>query len=531
MNFDKAKDYLNELLRNPKPTEMLIVYFSSYGDNHNCGIHPALIPIDQKEDILLDYGWDLRHEEGLPENIAYCSNGEKKIEYLRFGNDRGIEPLVICRNFHGIREDYIEISEEFRLYHNLYYDAKNNTYIKIESDGSETTIIEVSKDQVKIRVKELKQFLAVKDMFLSIQFDYRIDSNLSLEELNKEQNLEEYKNDLSIWSIGYGDFNGFSCNGYKSFVRFTGKKLIFPFDKSKKKSSIKDEYIDFIIDVNDDGEEILFNSNPGLLGNYFGANPNNPDYLTPVYFDKEVLSKYYNLPSKYSVEDSYLRCGTLWGLQMDNHHQDMICVWLGDLGRDLPYKEQLHWRSYNILPKGKVSNTFVKRQLLAEPTDSEEIDHIFKIKYQKLLSQNNDGWLLPLKQNDQHHLASLKLPLTNEQKEFDELVLSLTKILVDSLNEKFLNSYLDKQDVESLKGSISKLEFVLDKLNLENFEEHIQFLRTLQGLRSSSSAHRKGRNYEKISKTLDIENKDLITIFTEILSKATELLDYFLNIK
>ncbi len=83
--------------------------------------------------------------------------------------------------------------------------------------------------------------------------------------------------------------------------------------------------------------------------------------MTPVHFDKKVLDKYYGQPSKYSVEDSYLRCASLWGLQMDNHHNNKVCVWLGDLGRDLPYQEQLHWRSHNIPPEGGVSKTYFKK--------------------------------------------------------------------------------------------------------------------------------------------------------------------------
>ncbi len=44
---------LERLLKEPKPTEMLTVYLSNYEKcTHNYGIHPALIPIDQKDEIL-----------------------------------------------------------------------------------------------------------------------------------------------------------------------------------------------------------------------------------------------------------------------------------------------------------------------------------------------------------------------------------------------------------------------------------------------------------------------------------------------
>lgn len=529
------EEQLEKLLREPKPTEMLMVYLSSYSKNtHNYGIHPALIPISQKDEVLESCSWDVSHESGIPGSCVYYENGEEKPKYFRFGSDNGIEPLVICRNFHDVRNGYQEISEEFRLFHNLYHDHNNNKYLKIGDDGNEVTVIEVSDECIKIRLKELKQFLAVKDMYLSIQFDFKEYTALSLDDLGREANCEDYKDNICTWSLCYGDFDGMGGE-HKAFSCLLGKKLIAPFPKSKSgvygfDKEDEKQYVDFIIDINDIGEEISFNSKPDLLANLFGANPAAPKYLTPVHFDKKVLDKYYGQPSKYSVEDSCISCASLWGLQIDNHHDNRVCVWLGDLGRHLPYHEQLHWRSYNIPPEGGVSETYFKRQILAQFTDSDRPEHVFKSKYKKLrsLSVENLGWelLLPLNEDDVHHFDGLRIPSTNEQSDFDQLILGLTKIIIDSLNEKSLNKYIDETIRDDYKGSISRLEFVLKQQKLENFEEHIQFLRKLQNLRSSSVAHRKGSNYRKIASDFEIGNKDLVSVFQGILDKSIELLDY-----
>ncbi len=470
----------------------------------------------------------------MPGSSVYYENGEEKPEYFRFGSDSGVEPLVICRDFHGARDGYKEISEEFRFFHNLYHDQKNNKYIKIDDDGNETTVIEVDDECIKIRVKELKQFLAIKEMYLSIQFNCREHSILSLEDLCIEKDCQDYNDELSIWSICYGDFGD-----HQSFSRFLGKKLIRPFPKSKSglygfSKEEEEKYVDFIINTDDVGDEITHNSNPDLLANHLGGNPEAPNYLTAVHFKKEVLDKYFGQQSKYSVEDSYLRCASLWGLQMDNHLEDKVCVWLGDLGRDLPHHEQLYWRSYNIPPEGGVSKTYFKQQILAQFTDSDRPEHIFKSKYNKLhkFSLEHLGWeiLLPLNTDDAHHFESLRVPSTNEQSDFDELVLGLTKVLIDSLNEKSLNKYIDRSIKGDLKGSISRLEVVLKQEGIENYENHIQFLRKLQNLRSSSSAHRKGSNYKKIASGFDIGNRDLISVFEGILQKAIELLDHLIEV-
>jgi len=250
-----------------------------------------------------------------------------------------------------------------------------------------------------------------------------------------------------------------------------------------------------------------------------------------VHFRKQVLDKYYQEPSKYSVEDSVLSCGYLWGLNIDNHHDDKVCVWLGDIGRYLPYTEQLHWRAHNIPPEGGVSKTYFKRQILAEFTDSDRPEHLFRQRYQDLQKVCKEylGWqlLLPLETSDEYHFQCLRIPATDEQRDFDALVLSLTKILIDSLNEKCLNTLLPDNQEADLKGSIARLEAVFSSRDVEGTADCISFLRKLQNLRSSSAAHRKGRSYQKIAKDFGIESHSLRDVFTKILWQALDVLAYF----
>ena len=252
-------------------------------------------------------------------------------------------------------------------------------------------------------------------MYLSIQFDYREHSKNSLQELGLADTCSEHKTDSYCWSLATGNFMGLSGN--KSFSRLLGKKLISPFPLEKSgiygaAPEPEKEFASFIIDMDEFGEDVLSTSNPDMLGNNFGANPGQPHYLTPVYFDKQVLERYYHNPSRYSVSDSYLECASLWGIQLDNHHDDKVCAWLGDLGRDLPYSDQLHWKSFNVTPKGSISDVYFKRQILARFTDSERLEDIFLKKYSELkkLSETNLGWalLLPLAGEDKYHLECLR---------------------------------------------------------------------------------------------------------------------------
>ena len=496
---------LEWLQRDLKMTEMITVYLSDHRGSHNYDISCALIPPAQIEQTLSIPYWDFSPDNGATDKI---------------------KPLIIDRSFDEMREGYREISEEFRFFHNLYHDRKTDKYIKVDDEGNEYTVAVVKPDSVKIRLKEIRQFLAAKDMYLLVRFYFPEHSEYSLKELGFKKGGSEKRDGPMCWKYDFSD------QGNSSAVSLLqGKRLIEPLPKSKKRNK---RHVEFIIDVDENGDEITHTSDPNTLANYSGANPDAPHYLTPVHFRKQVLDKYYQQPSKYSVEDSMLHCGSLWVMTIDDHHDDKVCVWLGDLGRDLPYPEQLYWRSYNIPPEGGVSKTYFSRQFMGEARESDRPEHLFRERYQDLQEVCKEylGWqlLLPLGTGDEYHFKNLRIPATDEQRDFDELVLSLTKILIDSLNERCLKTLISGDQKAKLKGSIARLEAVLSSHDVEGTAERIAFLRKLQSLRSSSAAHRKGRNYRKIARNFGVESQHLRDVFAGIIWQALDVLDYFVFI-
>jgi len=514
-------------------TEMVTVYWSESDNQHNYAIYCPLIPTSRIEESFANPTWDATYGSGSPGTVQYYTEGEEKVQYLRFGNDDGIEPLVIGRYFNGIRPGYAELSEEFRLFHNLYHDRKEDHYIKIDDDGNEHLVAIVEANRIQVRLKEIRQFLAIKEMHLAIQFDCREYSGWQLNELGLTTGGNDSRDDLLCWSLYYGGLDGIGSN--RAFSRLLGKRLIAPLPREKSgfwafACEEPKKHEDFIIGIDEHGDEITHTSDPLHLADHFGGNPGAPHYLTPVHFRKQVLDKYYQEPMKYSVEDNILRCASLWLMAIDNHHEDQVCAWLGDLGRDLPYQEQLHWRSYNIPPTGSMSETFIRRQLLCQCTASNRPEHEFSRLYERLSTACDEsiGWrlLLPLTDEDLHCLQVIRVPSSDEQKDFDDLVLALTKILVDSLNEEKLKELLPKEGRDSIKGSISRLEKVCETRAVKGHEDHIRFLRRLQSLRSEGTAHRKGSNYRRTTKELGIDSLSLRTVFQDLLVKAVDLLQF-----
>ena len=146
------------------------------------------------------------------------------------------------------------------------------------------------------------------------------------------------------------------------------------------------------------------------------------------------------------------------------------------------------------------------------------------------------GWplFLPLSKDDRHNLEGLRVPLNNSAAEFDGQVQALTKAMVDSLNEKAVRAAAAAAGAE-LDGNvpgISKLSALLDATGFDAAEHGfdadagpVPFMRGLQKLRSSGSAHRKGKTYAKVAEGLGIADRGRVAVMRDLLVTGTRVLN------
>ncbi|MDE2775086.1 MAG: hypothetical protein OXI77_04000 [Chloroflexota bacterium] len=501
------------------------------------GFFCGLIPNANVLTSLQTYEWDVYIGEGVPGFMqSFDETGNCQTLYDRYGHlKHSIEPLVIVRSFHGLRPDEIEIAEEFRFFHNLFLDHDNKTYVKYDESGDIIPVVRMSDNFVDIRRKYIRQFLAVKEMTLVLYFERMYFSVKSLEQLDVEEDYEQFTSDNFTFNFIVRD-NPVRWNGLQSQSWILGKTIIkgipiekcdfWPFEEEK-------QYEEFIIGVDDDDESIAYTSNPDELADYFGKNRHAPHYLTSVFFGRKVLAKYYNEPQIYSVDDGFLWCGGKWTLRMDNSHLNYVVVFLGDLGRDLPHKEQLHWKRYNVPPDGRMSETYFRRSFLNQPAEPEDSALRFRDAYSRFSRcwREESGWDLfkPLSEADSHHLTTLHRPFTSESSELDRLVLSLSKLLVDSTNVRKIKNEIPDFEIKDTRGikkkSLTILEEYLVQRDFVDSGNYIECLRIVQDIRSASAAHRKGRKFQRVSKSVGLDSRTTQQIADEIFNTLTDFLD------
>lgn len=480
----------------------------------------GLLPLEIVDSSLKSYNWDSYVCSQGPEFIKEGDKIIYKSKYIQFNK---CENIVNYREFYDIKQNYIELCEEFRLLNNLFYDNNTCKYISILSNGDcEDVALVENNTNMYISLKYLMKYASVKQMALALFFEFKNEISGTLEENQLEAFSQEGKREGNVFYGLWGDFiNGDYPYSY-SILR--GKKIFlprpvdtcgyWPYEKER-------EYCEYIIGCDEYGENKMYTSNPNKLKNYVCDNIDAPYYLTPVFFDKKVLHKYISNQDMYSVGEGYISCKSIWYMEIDNYHESYISAYLGDLGRDLPEKEQIHWKSYNILPPGKISKVAFCRDFLGIPVNPEILDLKFKYdfaQFQRKWSKKYSWMLfLPLDDSDKYNFDRLHIPLLNNQEEFDFLVLSLVKVLIDSLNNKELDNLIE---IEDNKQSIEKLKKWFNTLNISDYEEHTNFLKNLQGLRSSSVGHRKGKNYKDFKKRFNLVDGNYKEVFTEILKKA-----------
>lgn len=469
-----------------------------------------------------DYGWD--------KTIPYVFDSiEGEQPCLPIVESQEYFPFIYQREKKGSHNQIVEIIEHFRL----LYDLRENRIsddefelVQVDECGDDISVVKVKDSLVRVSAKYIFEYISLRELNLVIYFDIINFSEKTYSELGIEftnNRVEKGEN----FCLNYYNLIHTAGQG-NSGSRLMGK-IILRYDEGDIKhlwDPVDDKYEEFIYKCDERGNELFSTCDEEQLSNLFVEKPGVPLTLTPIFFKKEVLDKYYANPNKYCVNDGGIS-GPTWSLSVDNDRKDnIIVVLLYDLGR-IPHKEQLHWKQFNIAPPDAhdgVSETAWNRWFEGRFCDSKEsLDlvlkdrlYTFSEKWRKIF-----GWDLfkPLNPKDEFYLTSLHcLTVRDNDKDFESQVLALTKIFIDSLNEKELRKHINesnekvidfvsksgKESLSKVSGSISLFEaYSLDK---EIHDKNVfEFLRNVQNLRSMDVAHRKKSN--------DKERQPLIQYF------------------
>lgn len=570
MNLDKERERLSQaetlkdLQRDLEPTAMIPVFRRPNPGSRELYLSNALIPADKLKSPLSDNDLDLDLDLiGLP----IVNSDEDGTRYSRMGAarlDERVKRLIIEREFARRKENTLEICEEFRLFNDLYHAHETNKYLKknMVDDGYEEVVVAVVEPNcVKMLGKEILHFLKHQQMYLALRLTCRAYAEYSLEELGLRQDqVESEKMELSdghlSWRCTYRETRR---DGYRTESTLRATRLIGFSEVGEEKP------VEFIIGVDENGNKLTLSCNEGLDA--------------WVHFQKQVLDKYYREPAKYTVEDTFLVChgsngAAQWILLIDDDHDDKVCAKLSDFAL-IPYEEQKHWGEHDIPPEGNISETYLKRygdgplRFIrishggGPRVSSTRPEHLFRQSYNKLqaVCDRYLGWqlvrpfgtvtpanrypvlspvlgtrgIIRYSGPDEHHLRCMRVPFSDNQSDFDEMVRSLVLVLIDSLNVGTLKGLFPPNQQNQFRNehTIAWLETTLNHFGVKGAANHICFLRKLQNLRSSGVGHRKDSDPQMYADSVEYFNLAKLGLqkgFAEILRQAIEVLEFFVRI-
>ncbi len=135
-------------------------------------------------DVLRQGGWDLLYGNGGQSVCTSYEDGHPVNEYLRHSHE-WIEPLALYREFPK-RDNYVELAEDIRIFHSLYFDAKRSAFLKFHDDGNEEEVAVIDGLMLKVKLHLLVDYLAVRQMDFVLFFEGNYRSHSTREELGVE---------------------------------------------------------------------------------------------------------------------------------------------------------------------------------------------------------------------------------------------------------------------------------------------------------------------------------------------------------
>ncbi|OXM54458.1 hypothetical protein [Amycolatopsis alba] len=211
-----------------------------------------------------------------------------------------------------------------------------------------------------------------------------------------------------------------------------------------------------------------------------------PHFWTRVYFQPQVLDRYLDEPRRYTVTASRITCLNVWGLSIGRSSDGLVEVDLYDLSR-MPTPEWSHWKSHNVPPSGGQPDSGKRdRERLNRIASSPDTVRDLRTAVARAndAAQRHQNWPLwrPLAEPAATEWQTLHAPVVNDMSALLSPLLTLTKVLVDSLDEVRIKGALSTPPTDPSTRSLGLLQLYLTERG--GTPDAVKPLRDLQRLRS-----------------------------------------------
>ena len=200
-----------------------------------------------------------------------------------------------------------------------------------------------------------------------------------------------------------------------------------------------------------------------------------------------------------------------------------IHAYICDL-RNLPYQEQLHWKSHNEEPKGTISKRAFENDF--EGTWGSEATPLERILHTLRQWENHDThwWQI----NDEELLVRINTPVSNSKDEWATSFLDLSKVVIENFRTGPIRAVLRQEKIafEKTDRTIALLERLLRSRDSgDGNRAKLRGLREAQLIRSKVQSHSRGTEAEELARNALLEYGSFRKHFEKICEQIADELD------
>lgn len=496
----------------------------------------SFLLVNHKESILGEMAadrWEVQPEFGY----GYQDTAEQGVCWIENAVDEEKSAfLTYCKQIGEFPPSW-ELSPAFMHYFDLRSRVSGELQDPYNGEVVAKLLISDEVESVLVRTDYLQDYLAARQMVLIRQHDHKrfwtepiplVPENETTGQVRKT-NWGCYR---LIIVNSHAD-SGFYCS------RLVAKDLVLPATRSgivggrSRARPSGDDYPEFITQAGVDGEEVK-------------QKPNPDDILHPAWFNPLVLKKYYDSPSKYTVDFGSPGLGTIsfldqWSIPLGRNAEGIIVLWLGDLAKQrLPLLEIKHWLAHNIRPRGGMASDFWNAQMMCQFIDTPSLEHRLRVArrlIKKAVKQRGVPIYRDYEGPHRYLEKRLRIPITDEHAEFSECILVLAQMFIDHLDSDTIYKQLDPE--QRVDGDSKKpppyVTFALwleHKMNVrpvtaENIKkalQNLQKVRSQAGVAHGFSHSGYGRVLRRLDLSEPINAQRLFLAVAEPIAAALESL-------
>ena len=353
------------------------------------------------------------------------------------------QQLVFGRSFEARVEhkDYFEVAQFLTHAHGLHWTPEHNAWCRLDDNGDVEDVIKwqeiigtqgyADAKAIEIDRAVLEEHMSATATVLVQMFESHCAPEHFLQEFSDRRDSVRSNNDELYYRMGIAPGNA---------SYFRGIQIIRPKEgaiefgaRMVREQQVDKVYESFIAFDWKNGNLTTMSCAPQAMASYFEKDSKLPYQTSPVFFNAQVLDKYKADPDKYKLEQRSISCRNSWGLDTyDFNEHGQVHTYITYLG-NLPYKEQVYWKSFNERPKGPISKRAYTTDFLADfNQDVDPLESLIEILPE--LSKSNIGWFTI---RDHGLLTQIHYPLTDSSKLWGDTLKTVAKCVVEGLNKTF----------------------------------------------------------------------------------------------